>query len=155
MMKNVLIKREYDYAIRICAFLAGHYQQGAMPLSLISDRLLIPNSFARKIVHKLRLSGMINSVQGKYGGILLSKQPDQISILDILEAMDYNSAVNECLVNPAICPLVNLCKIHIFFSEVNSMVLNAFREKKISDFAITENDLQPNHTSHKEEKAVL
>ncbi len=154
-MKNVLIKREYDYAIRICAFLAGHYHKGAMPLSFIAKRLLIPNSFARKIVHKLRVSGMINSVQGKYGGILLKKDPTEISILDILEAMDYNSAVNECLVNPAICPLVHLCKIHVFFSEVNTLVLNAFREKKISDFAITENDLQPNHSNQKEEKAVL
>ncbi len=143
-MKNVLIKREYDYAIRICAYLASHYQQNAVSLSIISRRLLIPNSFARKIVHKLRKSGLIDSVQGKYGGILLTQDPTQVSILDVLEAMDYNSSVNECLINPAICPLVGLCKIHIFFAEVEKQILNSFREKKLSDFIITDKDLNLN-----------
>jgi Rrf2 family protein len=144
-MKNVLIKREYDYAIRICAYLAGHYRQGAISLSLISRRLLIPNSFARKIVHKLRQSDLIDSVQGKYGGILLTKDPTQISVLDVLKAMDYNSSVNECLVNPAICPLVKMCKIHLFFAGVEAQVINAFRQKKLSELTIREDDLKPTH----------
>ena len=153
-MKNVLIKREYDYAIRICAYLAGHYRQGAIPLSLISRRLLIPNSFARKIVHKLRQTDLIDSVQGKYGGIMLAKDPTQISILDVLKAMEYNSSVNECLINPAICPLVNICQIHLFFAGIEAQILDAFRKKKLSELAITDEDLRPNH-SQVGEKAVL
>ncbi len=145
-MKNVLIKREYDYALRICAYLAGKFSKGPVSLSQITKKLIIPKSFASKIVFQLRQSNLIGTVQGKYGGIFLKKDPQYISVMDILEAMDYNSTINECLVNPSICPLVNLCKIHRFFEEQEAIILNNFRQKKLSEFIIFEDDLAPNRS---------
>lgn len=142
-MMNVLIKREYDYALRICAYLAGKFSKGPISLTQITNKLFIPKSFASKIVFKLRKSNLIGTVQGKYGGIFLKKDPELVSVLDVLEAMNYNSTVNECLVNPAICPLVNLCKIHRFFEEQEAIILNNFRQKKLSELAIFEDDLAP------------
>jgi hypothetical protein len=45
---NSLIKREFDYAIRICAYLAGKMGQGPVPISQISQKLL--QSFKNKMI---------------------------------------------------------------------------------------------------------
>jgi len=146
-----LIKREYDYAIRICAYLAGRPDKQPTPVSYIAKILAITKPIATKITHKLNKKGIIGSTQGRFGGIFLLKDPKQLSILDILKAMDFDSTLNECILNHAICPLVSVCQIHVYFTEQERMLLNNFDKKKIADFAIHDGDLstvtqQPTHS---------
>jgi len=146
-----LIKREYDYAIRICAYLAGRPDKQPTPISYISKILAITKPIATKITHKLNKKGIIGSVQGRFGGIFLIKDPNQLSILDILKAMDFDSTLNECILNPAICPLVNVCHIHVYFTEQERLLLENFDQKKIAELAIHDGDLatvtqQPTHS---------
>jgi len=133
---NAFIKREYDYAIRICAYLAGNELGKAIPLSHIVKVLSIPKPFATKIVHKLKNNGMTASVQGKSGGIFLKRDPETISILDILKAMKFDSTLNECIYHHDICPLVGVCHIHNFFMQEEQRLLNNFDKKKLSELAI-------------------
>ncbi len=135
---NSFITRENDYAIRICAYLAGNYDSGPIPLSEISRKLFITRAFAHKIVHRLKRNKIIATVQGKHGGIYLKKHPEKLSIYDILTAMGFNSTMNECVVKPQICPLVAGCKIHLFFMELEEYLLKQLKERKIIDFSITD-----------------
>jgi DNA-binding IscR family transcriptional regulator len=48
------VKREYDSAIRICAYLAGNYRKGPISISQIFEKLFINRSFATKIVFQLK-----------------------------------------------------------------------------------------------------
>jgi DNA-binding IscR family transcriptional regulator len=48
------VKREYDYAIRICAYLAGNYRKGPIFISQISEKLFITRPFAIKSVFQLK-----------------------------------------------------------------------------------------------------
>jgi len=151
-MMYAFIKREYDYAIRICAYLAGKPRHKPVPVSRISHILAITRPFATKILNKLRLKGITSSIQGKFGGVFLNVDPHHLSILDILKAMDFNSTLNECIHNPSICPLVGFCHIHIFFNQQEKILLENFEKKMIIDFAIFEKDLvdyrknQPNQS---------
>ncbi len=81
---TTFIKREYDYALRICAYLAEHYQEGPISLGTISDKLFISRHFANKIVHKLKKNNLIVTVQGKQGGIYLNRNPQELSLYEIL-----------------------------------------------------------------------
>ncbi|NOX89846.1 MAG: Rrf2 family transcriptional regulator [Calditrichaeota bacterium] len=145
MVKNVLIKREYDYAVRICAYLAGQKANAPIPLSQITRLLAISRPFASKIVFQLRKAGLIGTAQGKYGGIFLNRNPRRISVLDVLEAMNFDSTVNECLRNPAICPLIGYCKTHLFFKEQEEQMLKNFSDKKISELVFYDHDINPNY----------
>ena len=141
MVLNALIKREYDYAIRICAFLAGSYGKGPIPISVISRRLYISKPFTTKIAYKLKSAGLITTVQGKVGGAKLARDPRTISIYDVLEAMGFDAALNECLRADHFCPLLATCKIHLFFGQQQELLMDNFKRAKISDFAFTESDL--------------
>jgi len=135
------ITREYDFAIRICSFLAGSYKKNTVSLSKISKALYISRPFATKIVYQLRKKRILGSVQGRNGGIFLLKDPQKLSVLDILNAMDFNSTLNDCIRNSEICPLLGNCQIHLFFKRQNRMLFKSFKEQTIADFAFTIPDL--------------
>ena len=138
---NSLIKREFDYAIRICAYLAGKKGQGPVSISQISQKLFITRPFATKIVYRLKQYKILNTTQGKEGGVSINANPETLSIYNILEAIGFDGSVNECLKVPGFCPLVKTCKIHSFFMEQEEKLLKSFKNKMIKDFVILESDL--------------
>ena len=135
------IKREYDYAIRICAYLAGQSAGKAIPISQIANRLFITRPFATKIIYQLKQKRIVQTSQGKIGGVALKIDPRSLSIYDILLAMGFDLALNECLKTPGYCPLDDQCLIHQFFRRQEESLLMAFKEKKINELVITDNQL--------------
>jgi Rrf2 family nitric oxide-sensitive transcriptional repressor len=141
---NSLIKREFDYAIRICAYLAGKKGQGPVSISQISQKLFITRPFATKIVYRLKQYKILNTTQGKEGGVSLNANPETLSVYNILEAIGFDGSINERLKVPGFCPLVKTCKIHSFFIGQEKILLQSFKNKMIQDFVILESDLIQN-----------
>ena len=142
----VFIKREYDYAIRICAYLASFYGQNKyVPVTAIAKKLFLTVPFTTKIIHQLKKQNLLATTQGKYGGIRLKQAPDKLSIFDVLNAMGFDMTVNECLRTPGICPLVKHCKIHLFFIDQERMLIDNLKNARIQDFVISDDEL----ASHK------
>ena len=138
---TVFIKREYDYAIRIVAYVANFFPDKHVAVPEIAKQLFLTVPFTTKIVHQLKKGKIVDTVQGKYGGIKLVKSPERISFFDVLNAMGFDITINECLKNPTICPLVANCKIHRFFGEQELTLIDNLKSALISDFIITEQQL--------------
>ena len=137
----VFVKREYDYAIRICAYLANFYPEGHVSVPEISKKLFLTVPFTTKIIHQLKIGKIIKTVQGKYGGIRLLIAPEKLSFYAVLEAMGFDMTINECLKNPSICPLIASCQIHLFFGNQEKMIIDNLKSARIADFIITEDQL--------------
>ena len=137
----VFIKREYDYAIRICAYLANFNKKEYLSVPEVSKKLFLTVPFTTKIVHQLKNKNIIETIQGKYGGIRLKISPTKLTLYDILFAMGFDMTINECLKNPGICPIVNNCKVHRFFLSQEQMILKNLKNATINDFKITDDDL--------------
>ncbi len=138
---TAFIKREYDYAIRICAYLAGYYKKEYIPVPEVSKKLVLTVPFTTKIVHQLKNKNIIETTQGKYGGIRLNVPPRELSFFDILNAMGFDMTVNECLKNPQICPIVSNCKIHQFFFSQEQMMIENLKRATIKNFIISDEEL--------------
>lgn len=136
-----LIKREYDYAIRICAYLAGFYKKEYKSVPEIAKKLFLTVPFTTKIVHQLKNNHILETIQGKYGGIRLKVSPNKLSFYDILYAMGFDITINECIKNPSICPLVSQCKIHVYFSDQERMIVENLKNAYIDDFKISDDEL--------------
>lgn len=139
---NTLIKREYDYALRICAYLAGKYQQGLVPISRLSRVLLISRPFTTKIVYYLKSENIVSTVQGKDGGVYLIRPPDSLTIYDVLQAMGFDSKINECLAEGHQCPMEGHCRLHVFFMQQEKILIDNFKSKKISQVIMTDDQLK-------------
>lgn len=87
MSLDVRISARADYAIRAVVELAD---AGDRPVSseAIATRQDIPRPFLIKILTELRQAGLIMSVRGSEGGHLLARAPEEITIADVLEAID-------------------------------------------------------------------
>lgn len=144
------LKKEYDHAIRICGFLAGHYDEPKpIPVRQLASRLLVSRPFATKIVYQLRVGGIIASEQGKYGGVRLKRPPETITLYDVLKAMGMGRMISECILDDDLCPLPAPCKIHGFFMEQEAYLVGVFKGKKLAEFAFTEKDFEKNISGEK------
>ena len=135
------IKREYDYAIRICAYLASFYKKEHISVPEVSKKLYLTVPFTTKIVHQLKNNNIVETVQGKYGGIRLKVSPNKLSFFDILNAMGFDMTINECIKNPRICPIVNTCKVHRFFLSQEDMIIENLKDATINNYLITDEEL--------------
>lgn len=136
----IFLKREYDYALRICAYLAGNYQRGPISLAEISRKLFITRPFATKIVFQLKNRGIMHTTQGKNGGVRLARLPETITLLSILQGVGYRTSISECIKKPDFCPLPAPCKLHGFFIEQENFSVQALRSRTIAEFAFTDAD---------------
>ncbi len=141
---HAFVKREYDYAIRICAYLAGQPEKEPVSLGTLSKKLAISRPFASKIIFKLKNKGIVGTVQGKKGGVFLQANPHFLSFFDVLQAMDFDSTLNECVHNPQICPLVSVCKIHLFFVQQERELIKSLKAQKIIHYAFSDSELDSN-----------
>jgi Rrf2 family protein len=83
----VRVSAKADYAVRAAVELAG---AGAAPLTaeIIASRQEIPMSFLQKILHELRVAGLLASQRGPEGGHRLARPADEITVADILRAVE-------------------------------------------------------------------
>ncbi|MCV9389067.1 RrF2 family transcriptional regulator [Reichenbachiella ulvae] len=81
----------FSKAVLVVIFISDKIRQGQyefLSTKSLSEILHIPKPTLVKILQNLSIAGIIETKEGKQGGIRLLKQPSQITILDILNAME-------------------------------------------------------------------
>lgn len=82
------ISLKASYGVSALFDLALHYGVGAVPIEEIARRQKIPSDFLRQILSALRRSKLVESTRGAGGGYALARAPAEISIREILEAIE-------------------------------------------------------------------
>ena len=88
------ITREADYALRIVYTLAD--ENIKIDANTLSEKIGVTLRFTLKILRKLLLAGIVRSFKGANGGYMLAKLPSEISMYDVITAIDGDMAVNRC-----------------------------------------------------------
>lgn len=84
------IRKSFEQAI--CILLLIGAQDKPIKSHELSEKLLVSDSYLKKITRQLVVSGLISSMANKRGGFVLTKTLDCISLLDIFEAMEGKEA---------------------------------------------------------------
>ena len=106
------ITRQADYAVRAVLYLAERGETSRIATAEIGRAQQIPVTFLAKIVAQLAAAGILRSTRGAHGGVALGRPADEISLLDIVEAIDGPILLNECVADPTLCPLGDGCAVH-------------------------------------------
>ena len=91
------ISRQSDYAARLVLHLACLPVGTRVSIPEISEIRLLPAPFTRRIVGDLVKAGLLNTQRGTGGGISLARPAAEISLLDILNAVEGGVVLNACL----------------------------------------------------------
>ncbi len=105
-----IIKRETDYALRALLKLA--LEGDFLPAGALAEAEDIPEDFLRKIMQTLHHAGIVESRQGPFGGYRLALAPAQVTLLDVLVAVQGRLDVNECFQAPGACQRAPRCPVH-------------------------------------------
>jgi len=86
-MRPVRISAKADYAVRAALELATAGDE-PLPAEVVATRQDIPLYFLRKIFYEMRLANLVTTQRGREGGHRLARPADEITIADILRAME-------------------------------------------------------------------
>jgi len=98
-----VLSRRADYGVRAMLDVALQSSENRSIVAEIAERQRIPAHFLAKIVPKLARAGLLRTWLGASGGVALGMPADQISLLQIIEAIDGPLMLNLCSLDPRGC----------------------------------------------------
>lgn len=102
----------------------------------ISKNMHIPKSFLMKILKKLEKAGLVQLKRGVTGGIRLKKKPVELSLYDIIVAMENKVVLNRCVNNKKICSLVSKCPIHPVWFKIRDRFIESLKEITFEELSV-------------------
>ncbi|MDA8098880.1 MAG: Rrf2 family transcriptional regulator [Nitrospiraceae bacterium] len=129
------LTREGDYGIRSILFLARQPYKKISFVTEIAEEYKIPRSFLAKILQKLVKAKIVRSYRGVKGGFSLARQAKDITVLDVLEAIEGKLALNLCLSDRKKCEFSRHCPIHHVWATAQSKVVDVLKKSNFDDLA--------------------
>ena len=117
------ITRQADYATRAILYLAGAKKGKRVATSQIANKQQIPPSFLAKIISQLSIAGLLQTSRGAHGGIRLARDPKNITLLEVIEAIDGPIQLNVCVACKGFCSIEANCPIQPVWSDVQDELI--------------------------------
>lgn len=86
------------YGLKAMFELALHFGEGPIPLKDIAEKQNISEHYLEQLIATLRKDGLVNSVRGAQGGYLLSSEPKDITVGDVIRSLEGNIAPSDCVI---------------------------------------------------------
>jgi Rrf2 family protein len=124
------ITRQADYALRAVLYLArlGTNQRAAT--SIVAQEQRIPPSFLAKIISQLSIAGLLHTSRGARGGVSLAREPKEISLLDVVEAIDGPILLNECVGETGVCTFDDDCPLKPIWTDAQEHLVTKLRQTR-------------------------
>jgi Rrf2 family nitric oxide-sensitive transcriptional repressor len=128
-----------DYAIRALFYLA--MEKHPVGGSEISEKMNIPHSYLLTIMGKLKKAGFVSAARGHIGGYYLVKEPEAISMWDIISVMEGTTQVNRCLEDDQYCSrlAVDICPIRQAYGTVQKNMEETFKNVTLKQLVEQQN----------------
>jgi len=133
------ITRQADYAVRAVLYLAEQNGSGRAPTSQIAREQHIPPSFLAKIVSQLSVAGMVQTSRGARGGVALAREPKDINLLEVIEAIDGPITLNECVADPSVCTFGDDCPVHEIWCQAQENLVRDLSGTNFADLMASRN----------------
>lgn len=131
------ITRQADYAVRAMVYLAQIGPERRASTSMIAQEKQIPPSFLAKIVSQLSVAGLLQTSRGARGGVALAKPADEISLLDVVEAIDGPILLNECVGEHASCAFGDDCPMKPVWCDAQRELVERLSNVNFSQLMVT------------------
>ncbi len=128
------ITRQADYAVRAVLYLAQLGDERRASTSQIAKEQQIPPSFLAKIVSQLSVAGLLQTSRGARGGVSLARTPDQISLLEVVEAIDGPILLNECVGDNGACTFGTDCPMKPIWCDAQAELVERLNTTNFASF---------------------
>ena len=105
------------YGVRLMLDLAAHYGEGPVLLREIATRQEISEKYLSNLITPLKSTGLVEATRGVNGGYVLGKPPTEISMKEIVQALEGPLGLVDCVEKPALCKRAAHCISHDLWRE--------------------------------------
>lgn len=130
-----------DYGIVILAHLAGHRtthsatpgESRSFNARELAAELNLPAPMVSKVLKILTRAEILESQRGARGGYRLARRPEELTVVEMITAMEGPVALTQCNLGPAVCDLDTHCAIKNPWQVINHVVHNALASITLAD----------------------
>jgi Rrf2 family transcriptional regulator, iron-sulfur cluster assembly transcription factor len=129
------ISRAGEYGVLGLLYLVREASDRTIMIESVSRDEAIPKSFLAKIFQDLVRAGILRSQRGAGGGFGLARPAEQISVLEIIEAIDGRIALQRCLGDEPNCERQEGCALCVLFEQAQDRLKEVFAQTSLADLA--------------------
>jgi len=129
---GIIFSRQCEYALQAILHLASQPRDSMTSIRELAAKLDIPYHFLAKILQSLATKGILNSQRGPAGGFALSKPPEEINLISVVEAIDGLAISNQCVLGFPECGGSNPCALHHQWGDIREAVQKMLMNKSIA-----------------------
>ena len=141
----MMFSTKAEYGVRVLVELARRDGDDPVPLSDVAETDGLPLAYLEHLVARLRKAGLVDSRRGARGGYLLARPADQITMAEVVEALEGSIAPIECISEGADGTLVcsresdpdHVCPTKLLWTRVRGSIVTTLQETKLSDLCQT------------------
>jgi Rrf2 family protein len=126
-----VLSQTVEYALRAVVHLASEAPAGRTT-DQIAEATLVPRAYLSKVMQALSRGGVIHSQRGIGGGMTLTKKPEELTILEVVNAVEPLARIRTCPLGLA-AHGVNLCPLHRRLDNAMALVESAFAKSTLAD----------------------
>ena len=126
------INKITDYAAIIMKFLVSC--EGSVSASYIAEKVHISLPMVRKVLKKLHKAQLVQSIQGYQGGYAIAKDPRNITLAEIIKAIDGDLALANCLTSNNTCQQQLVCGISKHWLHLQQQIQHILEKTTLADW---------------------
>ncbi len=134
------LTRGGEYGIRGVLYLAQQEDGKVSMLSAIAKAQDVPPRFLAKIFQALAKAGVVKSHRGAKGGFSLARPASEITVKDVIEAIEGPICLNVCLIGEGECSRDKICPIHPIWEEAQEKMMGVLGRANFADLAKAERE---------------
>ena len=123
------------YGTRAMIDIAEHCGSGPVSLRRLTDRQCLSLKYMEQIIPLLKSSGLIRSARGARGGYVLAKRPREISLRNIVEALEGSWSLVDCIDDPALCDRTEECGAYDVWNDIQAAMYKILDSTTLADMA--------------------
>ena len=124
------------YGVRLMIDLAAHYGEGPVLLREIAKREEISEKYLSNLVNPLKATGFVEATRGVHGGYVLAKPPDEITMQEIVEALEGSLCLVDCVEKPVSCSRISRCIAHDLWKETAAGMAQVLGKYTLADMVV-------------------
>ena len=129
------VTRRADYAIRMMIELGQLDPGDCLSARNLSRKTAVPKAFLHKITTELAKAELVRTFAGAQGGLALAKPPREISLLQVIEAVEGAFCLNSCLIRPRECPRDVICPGHGIWGRLQNTLVEELKAITLAELA--------------------
>ena len=122
-----------SYGLRAASYLAERYGEGPSLGRDISAAESLPQAYLEQIMAALRRAELVTGTRGARGGYILTHSPEQITLTELVTALEGPIEVSECPGGPSCCASPETCAVREVFDAAEDALRGVFDSQTLAD----------------------